>query len=164
LKLFKLGSAVIRIGTGIVVIFFAFIGFNKYFFENQEQLEKYQKLSSHGVPIQATSDGTYKETKFKIKGAEVELYSINYTFSVDGLTYKGKAYIDHPDSVRTEIAVKYLAEEPEVNAANVKRELIKAREDMESSADLWLALGAFIVSILIIIFGIRKFRKALRTP
>lgn len=152
----------IRMGTGLVVMFFAFIGFNKYFFENQEQFEKFQRLSSEGLSIVASTDGTYKETKYKIKGAEIELLSMQYTFDVGGSTYTGKAYIDHPDSVSTELTVKYLANHPEVNAANVKIELEKARENLESSTDLWLAIGAFLVSILIFIFGIRKFKKALR--
>lgn len=162
MKVFKLIGGIFRIGSGLVVLLFSLIGFNKYFFDNQERFEKYQLLYQEGITVMAQTDNEVKETKFKIKGAEIELYEVNYTFNVDEKDYTGKAIIAHPDSLKSEIEINYLPNEPEVSAADISTKLKTAQADLDSKSDLWLSLGALVVAIVILIFGVRKFKNALR--
>ena len=156
-----------RIAKGIIYIILGIIGalianssLTQHFVGNKEKVLKYTSLANEGVSIYATLDSVFNETNMKIKGVEATVYDINYHFEVDGDQYEGRYFFDHPDSLFSpNIEVRYLEFDPEINAADVERELIKARENLESDSDLWFGLSALAASILLFVIGIKNVKR-----
>lgn len=162
LGVYAILGGIIRTGSGILAIVFAFIGFQMHFVDRHERFEKFNKLRTEGVATQAQSNNDVKQTKYKIKGVEVEYYEFSYQFQANGTTYKGKASVDHVDSVKSTFRIYYLPESPDINAANVEQELEEAKAKLDSNVMLWMSIAALLVGFVLIILGIRKFRINLR--
>jgi hypothetical protein len=158
----KLFSGVANIGFGLLVGAFAWLSLYTYLVGNKEKVDRYEALFTQGISVVATLDSTYEETHFKIKGIEVNLYKMGYKFMVDSVNYRGSSYFDHPDSIPAQyVEIMYLKSDPTINEANVEKELILAREQIESDDSLNLGIGSVVLSILLLFIGIRKVKRGL---
>lgn len=159
----KIVSGVINVVIGLFIALFAHTGLDQYFVGNKEDVAKYESLLNEGEVATAILDSTYSETTIKIKGIKAKVYEINYAFDVNDKEFKGRYFFDHPDSIASDMVnIRYLKHDPSVNAANVEKELKKKKAELNSDSDLWFGLGAAVISLLLLIVGIRKIIKGIK--
>jgi hypothetical protein len=157
-------SGISNIITGVIIACLGFVGLEQYFIGNQNNLIKYEALYLKGESTMALLDtSSYDRINFKIKGIKVDFYETSYKFNVKESVFFGKYKFDNTDSLISDsILVQYLPNNPTVNCADIKKELKKAKKDINSNFDLWGGLVAILIAMLLILWGIRKFKQPLR--
>ncbi len=151
---------IINIGTGLFVGLLAYTGISNYLGGNEEDVSKYEQLVKEGITTVGILDSSYKEANIKVIGVRAKYYIIKYEFDVEGVSYNGEYFFDHLDSLKFKtVKVNYLASNPFINEANVEKQLKDAKQNLESEIDLWLGIGAAIISGFLLILGIRKIKS-----
>ncbi len=130
---------------------------SSHFYFNKVEQKKYEKLLSEGIVTKAKLNQDYDRIDFSIKGEEIELLSTHYSFTSKGKTYTGYFHLDHLDSLKEFVEIRYLPKKPDVNEYNVKQKLEKIKSEKENNFDLFIAkisfvvfLGSFIISFLLL--------------
>lgn len=130
-----------------------------FYFSKAEQ-NKYEKLISEGIVTKAKLNQNYKRTNFTIKGHEIEILSTHYSFSSKGNKYTGYFHLDHLDSLKEFIEIRYLPKKPNINDCNVKQKLEKIKYEKEDSFNLFIAKISFVVFLGSFIIGFLQLKSS----
>ena len=150
-------KGIIRIIIATLIGLIGFKGLHEEFYSDKQKVKMYEQLKLNGKETIAIFDSIYTETTIKIKRAKIKLYKIDYTFFVNKNKYSGEHYFKHPDSLKYNIRkVKYLENNPNINAIDIERKLDNAKEDENSNVGLWFSIPFSIISLLLLISGIKK--------
>ncbi|MGB0431030.1 MAG: hypothetical protein ACPGLV_11195 [Bacteroidia bacterium] len=159
----KLLRGLSNIGLAIVIGIFAFTAFEHYFITNKKKVDKYELLTQKGKVAYADINNEIEEVKVKIKRIRTKVKWMTYNFNVSGNSYTGKYYLDKDAVVPTDsIKIRFLPEDPSINDANVAAELLKARKQLNSNNDLWMGLGATLLSLFLLVIGVNRIIKGVK--
>jgi len=149
-------GGIINILFGVFVLALSYHSFGMHFGGNKKDVVKFTQLLNEGETTMAIFDSTYTELKIKSSTS----YLCNYSFKVDGKTYKGEhTYKSIDDLISPVVEVRYLKSNPEINGLEIEKQLEKASKNSDSKFDLVLGIGALIVGAFLILAGIGRFRS-----
>jgi len=152
-------KGIIRVIIALLVFSIGFANLRDEIYLDKQKVKRYERLINEGKETIAILDSVYTETTIRIKSAKIKLYKVDFIFFVKKQKYSGQYYFKHPDSLRYNIKkVKYLENDPNINAIDIEEKIEKAKEDIESNSGLWFSIILLLISILLFSSGIRKIR------
>ncbi|MFY0675135.1 MAG: hypothetical protein JXQ87_17200 [Bacteroidia bacterium] len=152
----KFIGGISNIGLGLLIGLFAFMSFEQFFTLNRK-LEKYSLLVQNGIVINAKHNNLIQDINTKVKGLEIDISWVEYSFEVNGEVYDGKHFLEPgQNDLKDSIEVRYLVENPNINASDAFETFNELEADKGSNIDLWLGVGSGTLSAVLLLFGLRS--------
>lgn len=101
------------------------------------------------VTTEATLDDRYQERTSRRSGITTTSYSVTYSFTADGKTYRGSGAIDQQPSKT--MTVTYLPGSPQINGIELK-------------THAWIDLVFFIVPFVVLVASVLALISHVRSP
>jgi len=142
-----------------VVLLLIGVQFTRDYFGDttKDKRDKLEQLIANGNETMGILKSEYTEKTIKIAKLPIKTYEVGYDFQVGDKNYSGLKTMKSPPNNST-IAVKYLADNPEINAANPEEELASLDEYEGSSSTLLIGLGLILAGFLLGFFRLKSFK------
>ncbi len=144
-----------------ILILFAGVQFLKdYFVGNNSKLTEAQTLVDQGKTVEAVLNPEYKQ--MTIGGAEVDSYTIMYTYDVNGKKYEESESVNKlPEitNLENKVNITYLPSDPSVCSINPQDKLSKAKEDSDSKISLYIGLAALVIGGLTLFGRVKELKE-----
>jgi hypothetical protein len=123
----------------VACVGFALMAAAGTFFAFPSKCLKPLTILTSSVTTEATLDDRYQERTSTRKGITTTAYNVNYTFTVDGKTYRGSSAIDN-EPTKT-MTVTYVSGQPSINGLDLK-------------THAWIDLAIFLVPLGVLLASV----------
>ncbi len=129
-----------------VVLIVMGIQFSRDYFGDttKDQRNKLEQLIANGESTTATLSSEYKTKKIKIAKVPIKMHEFDYSFNVGTKEYQGKKTYTAQLPASSAVNVKYLADDPSVNAI-APAEALASLEETSGTPSLLIGLGMILV-------------------
>ena len=126
---------------------------------NKEKKATLQQLLTNGKDAEAVLDSEYTEKTVTIARIPVKTYEVKYSFTVDGKNYTG-LQVSKTEPAEATVKVKYLPNDPSVNAAGAEQELTDLNEQQDSGRGLYVGLAIIAAGLGLGVYRYISYKKS----